>query len=242
MTGYIQEGIFPHWFLRLFVHYTVAGTVVDTAYYTGEIAAETWDELNDFAERSGKKIKLLSVNTYNSVADTAGYAKDELSHAFHEAFSCSGIICGALRLENHSESIITAEIQIPALANGMTFGFDFQYAAPGTVIEAFIEDQLLYRTYSHDVVGKGYQMAPWIDISQFAGEQKPLTFRISNPVDGTESAVRIDDIIFARIENQLFGDFDEDCDVDGYDLAMFISSYSGEGLDNFAFSFGKDCL
>ena len=245
LKGYIQGGVatgVPHWFLKSFDSYRAAGTIVDTAYYTGEIAEKTLEELNDFADRSGKKIKLLSVNTFNTVSDTADYVKDELSHAFQEAFPCNGIACGVLRLEHRSDSTATAEIQIPALANAMIFGFDFQYAAPGTVIEAFIEDQLLFSTYSHDEVGKGYQLAPWIDISQFAGTEAPLTFRISNPDAATEGAVRIDDLIFARIENQLFGDIDEDCDVDGSDLAMFASVFTGEGVSNVAFEFGtRNC-
>ena len=242
VSGYIQELRWPQWLLRPFLGYITSGIIVDTAYYTGEIASDTWEKLNEFAERSGKKINLVSVNTFNSVSDTADYVKDELSHAFQEALSCSGIICGALRLENHSDSLVTVMVQIPDVANGMTFGYDFKYASPGTVIEAFMNDQLLFSTFSHDVVGKGYQMTPWIDISQFAGEQKSLSFRISNPEAATEGAVRIDDLIFARIENQLYGDHDEDCDVDGADLATFIFNYSDEGLDNFTFSFGKGCL
>jgi hypothetical protein len=244
LSGYVQDPVpfIPHWYLKDFDYEGYAGFVVDLANYTSEMNQKTWDELDKFADRSQKKIKLLVVNTFNDVSDTTDYAKRALSHAFHEAFQCSGIVCGALRLENHSDSIVTSEVQIPAAANAMTFGYDFRYAAPQTVVEVFIEDSILFHIFSHDAIGKGYQIAPWIDISDFAGEQKSVTFRISNPFSNSEGAVRIDDLIFARIENQLFGDFTEDCDVDGADLSNFISNFSGEDLDKFAFHFGHDCL
>ena len=241
---YLQSPSEPHWkLIPSEAPLTVLnGLVEDVAEYAGEINEKSWDWISDFAERANKKVKLLSVNTYNAASDSADYVTDSLGHAFHELSECQGIICGSLRLEHHSSSAVTTAIIVPDGTIGMSLGYSFPYAEPDSVIEVFIGDLPVFHAFSHDVIDEGYQMIPWIDVSQYAGESMKLTFRLSNPIPESEGVVMIDDLIFARIENQLLEDSDGDCDVDGYDLSIFLSNFAGEGLSNFALTFGKDCL
>jgi hypothetical protein len=224
---YLQSPSEPHWLLIPFDSplTVISGELEDAAQYTGEIAEKSWNWMSDFVEHSEKKVKLLAVNTYNAAIDTAGYVTDSFDHAFQELSECQGIICGSLRLEHHSASIVTTTLDVPEGANGMAFGFSFQYAEPGSVLEVFIGDLPVFHAFSHDVIDEGYQMIPWIDVSQHAGDSMTLTFRLSNPIPETEGAVMIDDLIFARIESEIPGDRDGDCDADGSDLAALATDF-----------------
>ena len=68
------------------------------------------------------------------------------------------------------------------------------------MLELIIEDLSVFHAFSHEEIGNGYQMAPWIDVSKLSGQQVRLTFRLSNPTQDSEGGCLIDDLIFAKIE------------------------------------------
>ena len=222
---YAQYRYSYHWQLYSGYLVYIPGAIFDSVQYSGEMSAQTLLKLNEFAERSEKKVTLMAVNTFNTVSDTANYVTDQLGHAVHEAFSCESGVCGALRLEHHSTSVVTTLVEVPADANALTFGYKFYYALPGTVLEVFLENLSIYHSFSHQDIYEGYRLAPFIDVSQYAGNEVKLSFRISNPVPEAEGAVMIDDLIFAKIQNQYPGDCNDDSDEDGSDLAIFISDF-----------------
>ena len=155
-SAYLQNGIHQY---ELFPHpiEEVMGFIVDGADYTGEITAETWQKLNEYAGRSKKKVTLVAVNTYNTISDTASYIANELNHVFHQAYPCAGIACGALKLEHQSESMVSTKITIPTDANALTFGYEFTYADAGGTLELIIEDISVFHAFSHQKIGSGYQ-------------------------------------------------------------------------------------
>ena len=198
-SAYIQTGPY-HYNLEAFPIEEVVGAIVDAYGYTKEMAAETLQKLAETAGRTKKKITIIAVNTYNSATDIAGYLVGELNHAVQQTGPCVDFACGWLFLQHHSDAIVSTTITIPPEANALSFGYEFKYADQGGMLELIIEDLSVFHAFSHEEIGNGYQMAPWIDVSKLSGQQVRLTFRLSNPTQDSEGGCLIDDLIFAKIE------------------------------------------
>ena len=76
----------PKWMLNTLENEinSIKGEIIDT---TGKVIDWTDDKiekLSDFAEKSGKKIIILSVNTFDAVEDAGAFVTDKIGHAFWE--------------------------------------------------------------------------------------------------------------------------------------------------------------
>jgi len=194
----------------------VVGTVVYAVDVTVDWKVEQKEKLEDFAIRTGKKVTILAVNTFNKAEDAAEFIANEANHAFW-VFNdyVSDKTSGFLQLILNSEAIASSGFDIPETANAMRFSYEFVVTDPGGVLEVFIDGSPVFLTYSDDNVGKGWQDSDWIDVSSLSGQRVELTFRLSNPDDQMQGVVNLDDIIFAQIVPAI--DSDEDGFVDGED-------------------------
>jgi hypothetical protein len=196
-NAYCQMKFQPQYELDLLSFVSEPGVVLIFAAYTGDLAEKTLVAIVDYVNRATKKVIILTVNTYNSTTDTAAYFTDVLGHAFQVS---TDTLAGFLRLEHHSTSVVSTTLDVPNDTNALTFGFEFLYADTETILDVIINDVSIYQVASSDNAGKGYQLIPWINIAQFAGTQIQFRLRLSNPTDGTNGVVLIDDLIIARIE------------------------------------------
>lgn len=184
----------------------VEGEVIYAAGVLEGWSEEKKEQLLDFAEMTGKKIKVLEAKTFEKAADATEFTSNIDDHAVWVYNTAKGLIYGVLKLTIGSQAIVSTEIYIPDVANAMRFSYKFLVGDSGGVLEAFIEDLQVYVAFSDDYSGKGWQNSDWINISALAGQQVKLSFRLSNPDDGMQGAVNLDDIIFAKIKHS--GDTD----------------------------------
>jgi uncharacterized repeat protein (TIGR01451 family) len=157
---------------------------------------EQWDKLQEWAKKTGEKIVVYSINTFESAQEAGAFVTDKLGNAVWEFAEDS---YGVLKLFINSESVISAEMTVPVGANSMRFSFEFLLADEKTILEAFIEDVPVFLAKSEEYLGKGMQDSEWIDVSAFAGQEITVSFRLSNSVDGKQGVVAIDDIMFAKV-------------------------------------------
>lgn len=153
-------------------------------------------QLTDFAKSTKSKVMLMSLKTYDTATDIAGYTTDVAGHALQEVIDLKG----HLTLTHASTAVLSMPVDIPTTANQLTFGLEFLYSPPDTLLEVFINNLPMYQTTSELALGEGYQLAPWINVEQFAGQSVTLSLRLSNPNSDTKGKVLIDDLMVARIE------------------------------------------
>ena len=184
-------------------------------------AAAKWtqekiDKLEDVAKKTGTKIKVISINAFETAVEVADFVTDNAKNAIWE-YATSGEYgpFGVLKLFINSEAITTINIDIPVDANSMRLSFEYLLADKGCILEVFINDISVYQASSNDFLGEGMQDSDWIDVSSWSGKQVKLSFRLSNPIDGKQGVVALDDLLFAKVFP--FVDNDEDGILDGDD-------------------------
>jgi len=67
-SSYLQSlgKISPQWQLGAIPLKELYGLVKDAAVYIGELRVDTWNWAVDFSQRAKKKVKIVTVNTYNT--------------------------------------------------------------------------------------------------------------------------------------------------------------------------------
>jgi hypothetical protein len=193
------------------------GAVYDGAVYAGKLSFKTVVIISNYADSAATKVNMMIVNTFNAVDNTINYTVDAAEKAYQaftdwvdipvasglaQQYSTADEKNGILMIEMHSDSpsVVTTTLDVPSDANALTFGYEFIYADTETVFEVAINGTSVYHIASSDTAGQGYQLIPWINIAKYAGNTIQFTLRLSNPVDGTNASVSIDDLIIARIE------------------------------------------
>lgn len=203
--------------------YTIQQNVeaVEWAVEVTTEAAAKWtqdkiDKLEDVAMKTGTKIKVISINTFETAVEVTDFVTDKAGNAIWE-YATNGDygFYGVLKLFINSEAIISADTEIPSDANSMRISFEYLLADKGCLLEIFINDISVYKVLSDEFLDKGVQESDWIDVSPWAGNSVKLSFRLSNPIDGKQGVVSLDDLLFTKIISYI--DSDEDGILDGDD-------------------------
>jgi len=175
----------------------VKGAVEYTAEAVSKWTQEQWDKLEEIAKKTGQKIKVFSINTFESAKEAGAFVTKKVGNAVWE-FAVDHKYA-ILKLIINSEAVTSATFDVPVGANSMRFSYEFLVADKGCILEAFIEDIPVFLASGEDYLDKGMQDSDWIDVSSFAGQEINFSIRLSNPDDGKQGVVGIDDIIFAKV-------------------------------------------
>ncbi len=158
------------------------------------IIPEIKNQVEKYAEWTQKKVTILAAKTFNTVSDVADYVTDAAGHAMYSSL-------GYLTLSHSSTGVLSMPMNIPAGANGLAFGVEFLYGSSDSMLEVFLNDQLVYHTTGDQALGEGIQLIPWMNVEPFVGQSVTVTLRLSNPKAGAKGKIRIDDMIVAKIKS-----------------------------------------
>jgi pimeloyl-ACP methyl ester carboxylesterase len=191
---YLHLPATPQWaLLASDVPAWMVGQVIDATEAGLNWSAEKLQQLENYAAKTGTKIKIKVIKGFESGQDATEAFTDKVGHAVVD------LSTGTLKLIRHSDAVAYTEINVQQDVNSMRFSYEFLMQDPGGILEAFINDTRVYVAYSEDSFGKGRQDSDWIDISPLTGQRIKLTFRLANPDDNQPGEVALDDIIFANI-------------------------------------------
>jgi pimeloyl-ACP methyl ester carboxylesterase len=214
---YLHFPATPQWaLLASDVPTWMVGQVIDATEAGLDWSAEKLQQLEDYAVKTGTKIKVKVIKGFESGQEAAEAFTDKVGHAVVD------LSTGTLKLIRHSEAVTYTEIDVPQDVNSMRFSYEFLMQDPGGILEAFINDTRVYVAYSEDSFGKGRQDSDWIDISPLTGQRIKLTFRLANPDDNQPGEVALDDIIFANLVPTI--DTDGDGIIDGEDNCPSVAN------------------
>ena len=172
----------------------IAGHVSGAAVAGLAGAVEMVDLMVEYAKATNKIINILSAVTYDTAADIVDYVTDDGAHALYNTL-------GYLTLSHSSLGALSMPVNIPTDANALTFGFEFLYGTSDSILEVFLNNELVYQTSGDLALGEGFQLVPWINVEPFAGQKVTVTLRFSNPRQGTTGKIRVDDMVVAMITN-----------------------------------------
>jgi hypothetical protein len=137
-------------------------------------------------------VTILAVNSFNTEAAAAAVTVDIAGHAVYNSLGFLGLI-------HSSTATMTIPVYIPPGATSLSFGYKFLYGSSDSTLEVFINDKPIYHTNGEIALDEEMQLVPWLNVKEYAGSTIKLNLRCSNPDDGTEGKIRIDDLVVARI-------------------------------------------
>lgn len=232
-SDYSQNTTWPHYQLSQGtawdVGYDVASSIViDLTDAYAEATVEMAEQIAAWAKVTGHVVKIVGISVYNTVTDVANYVVDTAGHAVLDSFY------GSVTLTHASTAVLDMPVVVPAEANVLTFGLDFLYGESGSLLEVFVNGKPVQHINSDEALGEGLRMVPWINVEQFAGQTITLSLRVSNPNQGTQGKIRLDDLILAKVEEPpvLAGDIDNNGVVDLADVIMNLQVGSGGEVNN----------
>lgn len=203
-TAFIYASLDPFQKWRLLAVSHIPQAVQGAATYAvGQVVDLTQkmlDTIQTAAVKTGTKVTVLWIKAFNTAQSAGEWAVDKANNAFWVIKNPgAAAINGAIRLVLNSNATVHSSVFIPPTATSMRFSFEFIEAHPGTALEVFLNDTLVYITRGDDMLGKGQQISDWLEIAPFAGKQVTMAFRLGNPVEGNRGTVDLDDIVIANV-------------------------------------------
>ena len=203
-VAFIYTSILPFskWYLVPFSQLPklAAGAVTYATGQVVDLTQKTLDAIQTTVVKTVTKVVVVSTKAFNTAQAAGEWAVDKAENAFWVLKNPgTAAVNGVIRLTLNSSATVHAPVFIPPTATSMRFSFGFIEASPGTALEVFLNDKLVYITRGDDLPGKGQQISDWLEIAPFAGKQVTMAFRLSNPVEGNRGTVDLDDIVIANV-------------------------------------------
>jgi hypothetical protein len=187
-----------------------------------EAVGDIWGRNALFAIQPG----FLPVNLIHGPIEIIGNVRAGLSNIFQN--SIQHML--NLTLTEGSPSYAWVPIYIPTGSEFMSFKFNVEQPGDGDFLSVGIQDELLFMLEIDNSNVQQIANSGYLNISEYAGNEVDLFFGL-NSVGNPNAKISIDNITFY---SRLFGETDNDGDVDGTDLAVMINSFgSVAGQPNF---------